>query len=153
MEKDIRWQQRFSNYKKALSQLEKFIIHGNLNELEKQGLVKAFEYTYELAWNTLKDFYESQGEAGLQGSRDAIQLAFNRGLIINGTDWMQMLKDRNRTAHIYNLQIADEITENILKKYFTLLTSLKNEFDKIMKKENGSHPPKRISNYYSSAGL
>lgn len=137
MENDIRWQQRFSNYTKALEQLRKFIIHGDLNELEKQGLVKAFDYTYELAWNTIKDFYESQGEAGIQGSRDAIQLAFNRGLVADGLDWMQMLKDRNRTAHIYNLQIADEITENILKKYFTLFTSLKNEFDNILKKENG----------------
>ncbi|HEX2869410.1 MAG TPA: nucleotidyltransferase substrate binding protein [Ignavibacteriales bacterium] len=135
MEKDIRWQQRFSNYNKALLQMEKFIVHGNLNELEKQGLVKAFEYTYELAWNTMKDFYESQGEAGLQGSRDTIQLAFNRGLIVNGTDWMQMLKDRNRTAHIYNLQIADEITENILKKYFALFTGLKNELNKILEKD------------------
>ena len=137
MEKDIRWQQRFSNYAKALLQLEKFIVHGNLNELEKQGLVKAFEYTYELAWNTIKDFYESQGEAGLQGSRDAIQLAFNRGLITDGKGWMQMLKDRNRTAHIYNLEIADEITENILNEYFTLFMSLKDEFNKILKKESG----------------
>jgi len=59
--KDIRWEQRFSNYQKALAQLQKFIDKGRLSELEKQGLVKAFEYTYELAWNTLKDFLEYQG--------------------------------------------------------------------------------------------
>ena len=55
-EQDIRWQQRFANYKKALAQLKKFIDKGELSDLEKQGLVKAFEYTYELSWNTLKDY-------------------------------------------------------------------------------------------------
>ena len=82
---DTRWQQRFSNYKKAFSQLELFYEKGkDLNHLEQQGLIKAFEYTYELAWNTIKDFYESQGESGIQGSRDAIRLAFRRALIQDG---------------------------------------------------------------------
>ncbi|MFI4919612.1 MAG: nucleotidyltransferase substrate binding protein, partial [Legionellales bacterium] len=40
--------QRFANYKKALSQLEKFIAQGQLNELEQQGLIQAFEYTHEV---------------------------------------------------------------------------------------------------------
>ena len=86
MENDTaRWQQRFSNYSKALSQLGKFVEKdAELNEMEEQGMIQAFGYTYELAWNTIKDFYESQGETGLQGSRDAIQLAFKRGLIKDG---------------------------------------------------------------------
>ena len=55
MTADIRWQQRFSNYCKALTQLEAFLNPPGLNEREQQGLVKAFEYTFELAWNTLRD--------------------------------------------------------------------------------------------------
>src|SRR5580704_13177085 len=118
-DKDIRWQQRFANYSKALLQLEKFIVKGDkLNELEETGMIKAFEYTYELAWNTIKDFYESQGETGIQGSRDAIELAFKRGLIKDGTAWMGMLKDRNKTAHTYNEITANEIAGNILSSYF-----------------------------------
>jgi nucleotidyltransferase substrate binding protein (TIGR01987 family) len=131
--KDVRWIQRFHNYEKALSQLQKFIDKGDeLNELEEQGLIKAFEYTYELAWNTLKDFYESQGETDLQGSRDAIQLAFKRGLITKGEVWMEMLKDRNRTSHTYNEETADEIADNILSLYFDLFVVLKNELFKII---------------------
>lgn len=53
---DIRWVQRFANYKRALSQLEKFIAKGQLNELEEQGLIQAFEYPHELAWNVLRDY-------------------------------------------------------------------------------------------------
>ena len=49
MDKDIRWQQRFVNFNKAFNQLSKFIVHEELNEMEEQGLIKAFEYTYELS--------------------------------------------------------------------------------------------------------
>ncbi|MGA0201346.1 MAG: HI0074 family nucleotidyltransferase substrate-binding subunit, partial [Prochlorotrichaceae cyanobacterium] len=91
---DVRWQQRFQNYQKALNQLRKFIEKGELNALEQQGLIKAFEYTYELAWKVMKDYYEDQGEIGIQGSRDAIRLAFQRGLIEAGDEWMMMIKSR-----------------------------------------------------------
>jgi hypothetical protein len=53
-QEDIRWIQRFNNFGKALSRFRKFIDKGELNELEEQGLIQAFEYTYELAWNTIK---------------------------------------------------------------------------------------------------
>lgn len=132
--KDIRWQQRFNNYLKALSQLEKFYDKGkDLSNMEEQGMIKAFEYTYELAWNTMKDFYENQGETGIQGSRDTFNLAFRRGLISDGEIWMQMLKDRNRTSHTYNEETADEISENILTYYYHQFVELKNEFEKIIK--------------------
>jgi nucleotidyltransferase substrate binding protein (TIGR01987 family) len=135
MDQDIRWKQRFANYSKALSQLERFVERGEaLNELEEQGLIKAFEYTYELAWNTIKDFYEHQGEAGLQGSRDAIQLAFKRGLIQNGDVWMDMLKDRNRTSHSYNEKTADEIASSILSKYFYCFIELRTGLEYIINK-------------------
>jgi hypothetical protein len=70
MNKDIRWKQRFSNYKKALLQLTKFIDKGKLNELQKQGLIQAFEYTHELAWNVLKDYLQDQGIQNITGSKD-----------------------------------------------------------------------------------
>ena len=137
--KDIRWQQRFNNYLKAFSQLEKFYAKGeNLSNMEEQGMIKAFEYTYELAWNTMKDFYENQGETGIQGSRDTFNLAFRRGLIQDGEIWMQMLQDRNRTSHTYNEETADEISENILNLYFLQFTQLKQEFEKfILSQQHG----------------
>ena len=78
---DIRWKQRFENYTKAVEQMTRFIEAGELNEMEEQGLIQSFEYTYELAWNTLKDFFEDQGETQVMGSRDAFRLAFKRGLV------------------------------------------------------------------------
>lgn len=84
MEDDIRWKQRFYNYEKAVNQLTKFIEKEKLNELEEQGLIKVFKYTYELAWKVIKDYYEQQEEVAIQGSRDAIRIAFQRGLIADG---------------------------------------------------------------------
>ncbi len=126
---DIRWIQRFSNYKKALSQLKKFIDKGVLNELEEQGLIQAFEYTYELAWNTIKDFYENQGEINIQGSRDAFRLAFNRGLIKDGEIWLDMVKSRTKTSHTYNEELAKEIAHAIVQDYFVLFISLNDSLE------------------------
>jgi hypothetical protein len=69
-EQDIRWLQRLSNYRRALAQLKKFIDKGALNELEQQGLIKAFEFTHELAWQVIKDCFEYQGDSTINGSRD-----------------------------------------------------------------------------------
>ena len=58
MEHDIRWQQRFKNYQKAFGQLEKFIVKQELSDLEEQGLIKAFEYTYEACLDNFTGFFE-----------------------------------------------------------------------------------------------
>lgn len=129
MEQDIRWKQRFVNYNKALSQLAKFIEKDGLNELEEQGLIQAFEYTYELAWNTIKDFYENQGMVGIQGSRDTFRLAFNKGLIVDGENWMKMIESRIKSSHTYNEEIADEVVADIFNIYFDLFSELKSTLD------------------------
>ncbi len=133
MNEDVRWKQRYSNFSKALEQLREFSDKGSkLNKLEKQGLIKAFEYTFELAWNTIKDFYEYQGDSGIQGSRDAFMLAFNRGMIDDGESWMRMIIDRNLTSHVYNEDVADEISGKILGSYFGMFISLRDSLTKHM---------------------
>ena len=122
--KDIRWEQRFSNFRKALSQLKKFIDKGDLSDLEEQGLIKAFEYTYELAWNTLRDYLEYQGTTDIVGSRDAFREAFKSGLISNGELWMDMLSSRNKTSHTYNEETAEKIAESIFQTYYDLFIEL-----------------------------
>lgn len=131
-EKDVRWEQRFSNYRKALSQLKKFIDKGEeLSDLEKQGLVKAFEYTYELAWTTLKDFLEFSGQRDIYGSRDVTRKAFELGLIEDGEGWMDMLQSRNLTSHTYNEEVAEEICQAVFDVYFSLFRRLDERLDRL----------------------
>lgn len=127
MERDIRWIQRYHSFAKALEQLTRFIEKGELNELEKQGLIQAFEYTYELAWNTIKDFFEHQGETGIYGSRDAFRLAFRRGLIAEGQTWMDMIESRTLTTHTYNEEIAEEIARAVVDSYYPQFAQLRDK--------------------------
>ena len=129
LNEDIRWLQRFSNYNKALAQLEKFVLKGELSDLEEQGLIKAFEYTYELGWNTLKDYLEYQGILNMAGSRDVIREAYKANLIENGEQWMLMLSSRNLTSHSYNEDTADQIADAVLNVYFELFKSLQYKFE------------------------
>ncbi len=122
--KEVRWKQRFNNFRKALAQLQEFMDHGELNKFEEQGLIKAFEYTYELAWNTIKDFYVDQGVTDIQGSRDAFKLAASRGLTKNVELWMEMVNSRIKTVHTYDEEVADEIAEDIAELYFPMFIQL-----------------------------
>ena len=115
--KDIRWEQRFSNYRKALKKLSQAIDYTKedlkgrkvdidsedadevLDEIIKEGLIQRFEYTYEMAWNVMKDYAFYQGNADITGSRDAIRYAFSSNIISNGDLWMDMIKSRIKTSH------------------------------------------------------
>jgi len=90
---DIRWIQRFHNFSKALTQLAEAVdLAGqrDLSKLERRGIIQAFEFTHELAWNTLKDFLENRGAQNIYGSKDATREAFKAGLIENGETWMDI---------------------------------------------------------------
>lgn len=120
---DIRWQQRFANFRKALARLTAAVElrrQRPLTDLERQGLIQAFEFTHELAWNTFKDIAEFQGETGLLGSRDATRYAFKTGLIEDGENWMKMLESRNLSTHTYQEAIAQEVEQRIIDIYFAL---------------------------------
>ena len=134
MKEDIRWEQRFVNFEKALSQLKKFILKRKLSDLEEQGLIKSFEYTFELGWKTLKDYLFYQGQLDLMGSRDTIRESFKLGLIKDGEGWMDMLESRNQTSHSYNEKTAQEIVHAIFKDYYRLFTDLKKMMRKIIRK-------------------
>ena len=85
-----RWVQRLENYTQAFAQLNLAVAlskQRSLSDLEKQGLIQAFEFTHELAWNVIKDYFTYQGNPNITGSRDAVREAFNKGLIEDGEGW------------------------------------------------------------------
>lgn len=125
---DIRWQQRFSHFGQALSQLQLFVDKDELSILEKQGLIKAFEYTFELAWNLLRDYLRWQGHTDLIGSRDTLRTAFANGLIEDGEAWMDMVRNRNLTSHTYNQDTAQTIANLIVNSYYPQYRQLAEDF-------------------------
>ena len=135
---DIRWHQRFNNYKKALGQLNNAVHYSQtsiLNDLEKQGLIQAFEFTHELAWNVIKDFFYHQGNAEIRGSRDAVREAYKTGLIEDGEAWMEMIISRNKTSHTYDESTADEIVRNIIDTYTNAFNKLNLKLEELKMNE------------------
>ena len=127
---DIRWQQRFTNFQKALLQLQSAVELSNqraLSPLEKQGVIQAFEFTHELAWNMLKDFLQDQGNQNIKGSKDATREAFKVELIHDGEQWMAMIQSRNMSSHTYDERTAEQLVNAIIQNYYPLFVTLKTE--------------------------
>jgi nucleotidyltransferase substrate binding protein (TIGR01987 family) len=138
IEIDIRWLQRFSNYKRALKQLDDAVELSTTRELsllEKQGLIQAFEFTHELAWNVLKDYLEYQGYQDIIGSRDTIREAFKVGLIKDGQTWMETIKARNITSHAYDEELVNRAFETIVDSYIVLFDDLLEVLNTLEQKE------------------
>ncbi|MFM7634711.1 MAG: nucleotidyltransferase substrate binding protein, partial [Cyanobacteriota bacterium] len=125
MPPDIRCQQRFANFCQALDQLETFFQPPSLNERERQGLIKAFEYCFELGWNSLRDLLLAEGNAGLIGSRDTLRLAFRVGLIGDGEAWLAMVQDCNLTSHTYNRSTAEQVSGQVAARYLPCFRDLR----------------------------
>lgn len=113
------------NYEKALKQLAEGVNVSNPSELEKEGIIQRFEYTFDLAWKTLKDYLQYQGYQDITGSRDAFREGFKSGLIGSGEVWMRMIESRNLTSHTYDEDTATNILESIIHEYFPLFIALK----------------------------
>ena len=142
-DQDIRWQQRFSNYSKALKKLEDAVAYilqnyadenhheedestdQIVNDLIRQGLIQSFEFTHELAWNVIKDYAAFQGNPEIRGSRDAAREGFAMGLIIDGDVWMEMIKSRNESTHTYDEKTAHGIFTKIIHSYLPAFIALK----------------------------
>ncbi len=138
MSDDIRWIQRFNSYKKAFATLERSVVAAQerkLNEMEEQGLVQSFEFTFELSWKLLKDYLESKGFRDFHGSKDSFKLAFQEGLISDGEIWMEMIDNRNRSSHTYEEGIARLIISLVLSKYFLKFKELSEKMSSYLPQE------------------
>jgi nucleotidyltransferase substrate binding protein (TIGR01987 family) len=129
---DIRWRQRLHNFNKAMKHLDDALKIEHPDLLQKAGIIQLFEMSFELAWKMIKDFLEEQGFQDVKSPRAALKKAFEVGLITQGHQWMQLLEDRNLTAHTYDEEKATEMQKLILAKYYPILKELQNTFNKKM---------------------
>lgn len=114
---DIRWKQRFDNFQKTYLFLKKGVQQGSYDELQAAGLVQSFEFTFELAWKTLKDYQTMMG-IPLNFPREVLKEAFKTGFIKDGHLWISMLDDRNELTHCYSDEQSKKAIHLIREKYF-----------------------------------
>ena len=135
---DARWKQRFAHYCAALKTLSDAVELSqtrSLSDLEKRGLIKSFEYTHDMAWKTMKNFLEDQGNQDLFGSKGSTRMAFEEGLIQEGDVWMDMIQNRNLTAHTYNQNTAEKISDEIIHHYFPAILAFQSKMNEQINRE------------------
>ena len=126
MDVDVRWKQRFQNFDKAFKRLADAILiirKDPDNVLLQAGLIQTYEFTFELAWKTLKDYLEMEGFT-VHSPRATLRQAFQCGYIQQGDVWLKALNDRNLTAHTYDDEVAKEVIADIQQTYYFLLKDL-----------------------------
>lgn len=129
---DIRWRQRFSNFKKAVTRLGEAVNERTLDsysELEKEGLIQRFEYTYELAWKTLQDLFQGKDFEDIVGPRPVLELAFQLGFIVDAEAWIALRKARNLTSHLYDETTATDISAQIFDQFYALFKALETRLE------------------------
>jgi nucleotidyltransferase substrate binding protein (TIGR01987 family) len=124
---DIRWQQRLTNFERALRLLREAMANGPeaLNQLEKEGVIQRFEYCFERAWKTVKDYMEASGVVfDVVMPRQVIKDAFAAKVLGDGATWIAMLDHRNLLAHTYNPAVFEEAVAAIHQRYLPSLEQL-----------------------------
>ena len=121
-----RLKERFKDYKNALVRLKESCSLDPENDIVIDGVIQRFEFTFELAWKTLKEVFEEEGLIGLNSPKTVLKEAFSAGIIEDEKPWINMLLDRNATSHLYSENNAKEICKNIKQKYTKALEELKN---------------------------
>ncbi len=120
---DIRWKQRFQNYKRSYHLLEQTLSIPALSEVERAGLIQFFEMAFELAWRLMSDYLREEGFI-IDSPRQTIKQAFQSHIIRDGHAWMNALNDRNLTVHTYDEATALKVEQKIKQDYFPLLQQL-----------------------------
>jgi nucleotidyltransferase substrate binding protein (TIGR01987 family) len=127
MNPDIRWKQRFQNFDRACILLREALERGPvvLSPLEKEGVVQRFEYTFELAWKTMKDYLEYGGVAiSPVTPRQVIKEAFAARVIADGQVWIDMLDHRNLLSHIYDFTVFGKAVDAVVARYLPAVEQL-----------------------------
>jgi nucleotidyltransferase substrate binding protein (TIGR01987 family) len=132
---DIRWKQRFANFSKAMGHLERAQEIPEPDMVQKAGIIQFFEMSIELAWNMVKDYLEDQGFVDIKSPRGALKKAFEVNILEKGHEWMELLQDRNLTAHTYDEQKATDMGHLIQNKYFPILKELVDSFKQKLDEE------------------
>ena len=127
MVEEVRWHYRFRNFSRAYALLSEAVEREveELNELEREGAIQRFEYTFQLAWLTLKDRLEYGGIVVADVTpRNVIRAAYAAKLVDDAEVWIDMLVDRNLMSHTYDFARFEAALENVRSRYLAVLGNL-----------------------------
>lgn len=133
---ELRWKQRLDNFDRAYHLLQEAVTSKPLTaytDLEQEGIAQRFEFTFELAWKTMKDYLDTQGVIiSPVTPRNVIKEAFSAGILEDGQTWIDMMLDRNLLAHNYDFSRFQEVLTHLVDRYMPALTALQQWFQRQM---------------------
>jgi nucleotidyltransferase substrate binding protein (TIGR01987 family) len=127
-----KYEAKLANFKKALERLKEAVMEASredASDVVRDGMILRFEFTYELAWKTTKEFLESIGIVDVNSPKAVMKEAFAQRIILNENSWLSMIHDRNMTSHVYHEELAADIAKRIQSQYV-------NEFEHLIEKIN-----------------
>ncbi|WP_114749162.1 nucleotidyltransferase substrate binding protein [Pleomorphovibrio marinus] len=131
-------EQCFGEFVEALEELRELTeeVNRHKDDLEKYrpDIVRLFETSHEKALDTMRTYFKEQGRPPFSGSRDITVEAFHEDLIDDGQGWLDMIIARIQYNPLYPGNYLGSISENIIKKYFSLLENFERNFKKQMDK-------------------
>jgi nucleotidyltransferase substrate binding protein (TIGR01987 family) len=133
MTADMRWKQRYENFSRAFGLLDEALKNGpgSLNQLEREGVIQRFEYTFELAWKTVKDYLENAGVVFEEATpRKVLKSAYASGFLSEGQVWIDMLDQRNLLSHTYDRKDFEDATMAVFSKYLPAIAVLRDKLSK-----------------------
>lgn len=127
-----RYEERKKELSKALERLEE-ALKTEENDIVIDGAIHRFEFSFELAWKTMKDYLEYVGIIqGVGSPREIIKTAYENGIIEDGDNWIKMMLARNSLSHLYDEEKSREIYVEIKETYFRLLKILNDKFTTLL---------------------
>lgn len=110
---------KFDNYVSALKTLSQSKDQDLGNEFVQGGIIAKFSLQFELGWKLLKEIlkYEGDRSAATGSPREIIKASYQYFDWMDEETWLQMLRDRNDTTHIYDAELAERLVSTIINRY------------------------------------
>ena len=130
--KKARWQQRFENFDRAYLRFAGSIKGGiervnKLSDLEKTGVAKHFEFTFQIAKDVLSDYMKDNSNTSYP-SKELFHQACKDGYIRDDEVWIEALNFRNKAAHVYDNEILQDVLYFACNKFFPALKDMRSYF-------------------------
>ena len=105
-----------NSFEQAILRLTEVLASPAKSNLEKAGCIQYFEFSFELAWKSVKVIAEIQGLGECTSPKASLKQAFASHWIDDEDIWLDMLATRNRMSHTYNAEDALKVYD-CLQKY------------------------------------
>ena len=130
---DEKFTKRFESFKNSLASLSEAKERDMSDSFVLSSTSAKFSITFDLAWKTMKDilvqYYAITGF--VTGSpREVLRESFQASLI-DGDEWMDMLKVRNLLAHDYDGTIITNCCQTIIHVYIDKLYDYQKKVESI----------------------